>query len=142
VIGASGANGVRLRAGTAGSLGNFAIVGTDGYDNCLRVNGSESEANATAGTLFMANSVVACADASDFGNDFTQTWFTAEATNSVTTPDALGLAGNGYQPAAGSSLLGAGADPSAVDSFFDSVDYIGAMDDANDWTAGWVTVGL
>jgi hypothetical protein len=142
VIGASGANGVRLRAGTAGSLWNFAIVGTDGYENCLRVNGAESEANATAGTLSMANSVVACSDAADFGNDFTSGWFLADTTNSVTTPDALGLASNGYQPAAGSVLLGVGADPSTVDSFFDSVDYIGAMDDSNNWTTGWVTVGL
>ena len=54
----------------------------------------------------------------------------------------IGLGTNGYQPEAGSALLGAGADPSTVDSFFDSVDYIGAMDQSTDWTAGWVTVGL
>jgi len=45
-------------------------------------------------------------------------------------------------PTASSPLLGAGVDPSTVDSFFDSVDYIGAMDESNDWTAGWVTIGL
>jgi hypothetical protein len=142
IVGASGTNGVRLRAGTAGSLWNFAITGGAGYSNCLRVNGAESEANATAGTLFMANSVVACETESNFGNDFTNTWFTADVTNSISTVDALSLATNGYQPEAGSTLLGAGADPSAVNSFFDSVDYIGAMDENTDWTAGWVTVGL
>jgi hypothetical protein len=141
VIGAAGANGVRLRAGTAGSLWNFVVTGPTGYDNCLRVNGDEAQANATAGTLFMQNSVLACGEA-NFDSDFTTAFFNDQATNSIAEPGALGLAGNGYQPAAGSLLLGAGADPSAVDSFFDSVDYIGAMDASNDWTAGWVTVGL
>jgi len=142
IVGASGANGVRLRAGTAGSLWNFAIIGGAGYANCLRINGAESEANATAGTLLMANSVVACEAESNFGNDFTNIWFTGDVTNSIATVNALGLGTNGYQPEAGSSLLGAGADPSTVNSFFDSVDYVGAMDENTDWTAGWVTVGL
>lgn len=142
IIGANGANGVRLRAGTAGSLWNFAIVGTTGYANCLRVNGTESQANATNGLLTMQNSVVACDDGANFGDEFTASWFNGQATNSVSTPAALSLATNGYQPTDASSLLGAGADPSTVNSFFDSVNYIGAMDDTNDWTQGWVTVGL
>jgi hypothetical protein len=90
----------------------------------------------------MANSVVACQADNNFGSDFSRDWFTADTTNSISTVDALSLAANGYQPEAGSTLLGAGADPSAVDTFFDSVDYIGAMDESIDWTAGWVTVGL
>jgi hypothetical protein len=142
IIGADGTNGVRLRAGTAGSLWNFAITGGVGYSNCLRVNGDESQANATSGSLFMANSVVACQADNNFDSDFSRDWFTADTTNSISTVDALSLAANGYQPEAGSTLLGAGADPSAVDTFFDSVDYIGAMDESIDWTAGWVTVGL
>lgn len=142
IVGAAGANGVRLRAGTAGSLWNFAITGGAGYENCFRVNSAESIANAAAGTLFIKNSVVACDTAENFGDADSEAIFTGETTNSVVALADLGLASNGYQPSASSVLLGAGADPSAVDSFFDSVDYIGAMDSATDWTQGWVTVGL
>ncbi|MFC4700401.1 hypothetical protein ACFO4O_09550 [Glaciecola siphonariae] len=141
VIGEAGANGVRLRAGTAGSLWNFAVTGPTGYENCLRVNGDEAQANATAGTLFIQNSVIACGE-ENFDSDFSANFFNGDATNATVAPGELGLAANGYQPAANSLLLGAGADPSAVDAFFDSVDYIGAMDANNDWTQGWVSVGL
>jgi hypothetical protein len=142
VIGASGSNGVRLRAGTAGSLWNFAITGPAGYANCVRVNGAEAQANANAGLLFMQNSVAACDATNNFGDSFAETFFTSEPTNSVLTGAELVLAANGYQPQASSGLLGAGADPASVSSFFDSVDYIGAMDASDDWTQGWVTVGL
>jgi len=54
----------------------------------------------------------------------------------------LNLADNGYMPSAESLLLGNGFDSSSLDSYFDSVDYIGAMDAQTDWTAGWVKVGL
>jgi hypothetical protein len=142
VIGADGSNGVRLRAGTAGSLWNFAITGGQGFSNCVRVNGTETLANASTGSLFMKNSIVACEAANNFGDAASESFFTGESTNSVAVALDLNLAANGYQPTSASPLLGSGADPSAVDSFFDSVDYIGAMDANNDWTQGWVTVGL
>jgi hypothetical protein len=142
VIGASGSNGVRLRAGTAGALYNFVITGGQGFSNCLRVNGAEALANASAGSLFMKNSVVACEAGNNFGDSASESFFTGDSTNSVALASDLGLAANGYQPMSGSLLLGSGADPSVVDSYFDNVDYIGAMDATNDWTQGWVTVGL
>ncbi|MBT1450386.1 hypothetical protein KJ365_05785 [Glaciecola sp. XM2] len=142
VIGENGANGVRLRAGTAGSLWNFVVTGAAGYANCLRVNDAEAQANATAGLLFVRNSIIACETSNNFGNDFTETFFTDETTNAVLAADALGFATNGYQPTSSSTLLTGGADPSTVDTFFDSVDFVGAMDANNDWTQGWVTVGL
>jgi hypothetical protein len=30
----------------------------------------------------------------------------------------------------------------AIDSWFDTTDFIGAVSADNDWTAGWVSVGL
>ena len=33
-------------------------------------------------------------------------------------------------------------DMNAIDPWFDSVDFVGAVGSDNDWTAGWVTVGL
>ena len=59
----------------------------------------------------------------------------------VTTADQLGLADNGYMPAAGSELL----DTSLTftdNALLEDTDFIGAMDASNDWTQGWVTVGL
>jgi hypothetical protein len=105
------------------------------------VNGDEAQANATAGSLFIQNSALACGE-ENFDGDFTSGFFSGQETNFTVERGALGLAANGYQPTASSVLLGAGADPSAVDTFFDSVDYIGAMNASNDWTQGWVTVGL
>ena len=142
ILGSNGTNGVRLRAGTAGILRNFVVSGPAGYDNCLRINGAESQANATAGTLSIGSSVIACDPAENFDSQFEEDTFTADATNSVSTPDALGFSANGYQPTANSVLLGAGEDVSALGSFFAPVTYIGAMDENVDWTAGWVTVGL
>ena len=39
-------------------------------------------------------------------------------------------------------LLEGATDVQEIDSFFDSVDFVGAVGDSNDWTEGWVTVGL
>ncbi len=145
ILGADDANGVRLRAGTAGALSGFVITGPDAYSNCLRVNGAESQANADAGDLTMTNSVVACAEGNNFSDDegsegFTQAWFEGQEGNSVVAQDGLGLADNGYQPAEGSVLLEGSV--SIDDSFFDATDFIGAMDATTDWTESWVTVGL
>ena len=142
VIGDNTNNGVRLRAGTAGSLYNVLVTGPENFANCLRVNGAESEALATDGTLSMQSSVIACSEANNFGTDFSRDWFTGEASNRVVAPDGLGLATNGYQPAAGSVLLEGATDVQEINSFFDSVDFVGAVGEENDWTEGWVTVGL
>ena len=142
VIGASDRNGVRLRAGTQAVLKNFVITGPDDYKKCLRVNGDESVAHAAAGTLSITHSVVACAADNNFGSTdlADNSWFTDEVSNKISTFTDLGL--NGYMPAAGSELLNSGFDASTLDTFFESTNFIGAMDASNDWTAGWVTVGL
>ncbi|TGE84851.1 hypothetical protein C7Y70_04710 [Pseudoalteromonas sp. KS88] len=146
IIGADGVNGVRLRAGTAGVIKNLVVTGPDGYSNCLRV-GSDSVPRAEDGSLNISHSVVACAAASNFSDTAiadgnVESWFTAQDGNSVLEAAMLGLSDNGYMPTAESALLGAGFDSSSLNSFFDKVDYVGAMDAQNDWTAGWVKVGL
>lgn len=142
VLGASGRNGVRLRAGTQAVLKNFVITGPDDYAKCLRVNGDESVAHAADGSLSITHSVVACAASNNFAstNLANNTWFTGKASNEVTTADLLGL--SGYMPASDSMLIGSGFDASTLDTFFEATNFIGAMDVSNDWTAGWVTVGL
>ena len=142
VLGASGRNGVRLRAGTQAILKNFVITGPDDYAKCLRVNGDESVAHAGNGTLSITHSVVACAADNNFGSTdlADDTWYTDEVSNTVTTSDMLGL--DGYMPMSDSMLIGSGFDASTLDTFFEATDYVGAMDASNDWTAGWVTIGL
>ncbi|RJF35387.1 hypothetical protein [Pseudoalteromonas gelatinilytica] len=146
IIGADGVNGIRLRAGTAGMLKNVVVTGGEGYKNCLRV-GADSAPRAEDGSLTISHSVVACATDNNFssqavGTGNVQSWFEGQEGNSIMDAAMLGLSSNGYQPSAESALLGSGFDASSLNSFFDQVDYIGAMDAQTDWTAGWVKVGL
>jgi hypothetical protein len=146
IIGAQGTNGIRLRAGTAGMLKNVVVTGGLDYKNCLRV-GSDSAPRAEDGTLTVTHSVVACGRTNNFGSQAIGTgdvksWFEGQTGNSVQMSTALGLADNGYMPTPESLLLGNGFDTSRLNSYFDKVDYIGAMDAKTDWTAGWVKVGL
>ena len=146
IIGDAGVNGIRLRAGTAGILKNVVVTGGADYANCLRV-GSDSAPRAEDGSLTITHSVVACETANNFGTQAigdgnVESWFLGQTGNSVQTAASLALASNGYMPSSESLLLGAGFDSSSLDSYFDTVDYIGAMDAQTDWTAGWVKVGL
>ena len=146
IIGADGVNGIRLRAGTAGMLKNVVVTGGEGYKNCLRV-GADSAPRAEDGSLTISHSVVACTADNNFssqaiGTGNVQSWFEGQEGNSIMDAAMLGLSDNGYQPSAESALLGNGFDASSLNSFFDKVDYIGAMDAQTDWTAGWVKVGL
>ncbi len=145
ILGADGANGVRLRNGTAGTLKNLVITGPADYANCLRVNGAEAIANAESGELSVTHSTVACDAANNFGDESiggesVEAWFNGQEGNTVTTTADVGL--DGYMPATDSALLSSGFDASALSDFFDSTDYKGAFSAENDWTQGWVTVGL
>ncbi|MCW8877354.1 MAG: hypothetical protein OQK51_09870, partial [Kangiellaceae bacterium] len=142
-----GSEGILLRNGTAGALHNVLVTGPAGMGECLEVSGAEAQANAEANNLVMTHSVIACDNGENFKGDATSTqtteaWFLAQTGNmAYTDSSALNLAVNGFEPQVGSPLLGAGVDASAMDSFFDATDYIGAFDGTNDWTAGW-TVGV
>ncbi len=142
-----GSEGILLRNGTAGALHNVLVTGPAGMGECLEINGDEAQDNAEAGNLVMTHSVIACNNGENFKGDATSTlttedWFLGQTGNSAySDSSALNLAVNGFEPQAGSPLLGAGMDASSVDSFFDATDYIGAFDGTNNWTDGW-TVGV
>lgn len=54
--------------------------------------------------------------------------FLADGTNKVgQTVSLTGIAGT----------IDGGIDASSVDSFFDAVSFIGAIESDNDWTSGW-----
>lgn len=130
--------GVLLRAGTNAKLHNFIITGPDGMGECLEFDSSETKALAAAGSLEMTHSVIACAEPfkGDLGNGTTtEQWFLAQQGNSVAPSQAAVLKGiftiDTTTPKAMSS----------VNPFFENVDFIGAVKEGSDWTAGW-TVGL
>lgn len=133
-------NAIKLRDGTAGNLYNIVVRG---YPSCVDIdhaptflNGGSSATNLT-GQLTIVNSLFDCATpftpaAAD--NWDTGTWFTGQSGNLV---GSSGMASGDYR---NSATINARpfTNPATVDSFFDQVDYIGAVKDAsNDWTLGW-----
>ncbi|WP_445765949.1 hypothetical protein [Rheinheimera sp.] len=130
--------GVLLRAGTNAQLANFLITGPDTMGECLEFDSDETKALAAAGTLTMTHSVIACAEPfkGDLGNGTTtEQWFLGQTGNSVAANQAAVLDGIFTIDATTPK------DMSASDSFFDAVDFVGAVKAGNDWTAGWA-VGL
>ncbi|MDX1536846.1 hypothetical protein [Arsukibacterium sp.] len=130
--------GVLLRAGTNAQLANFVITGPETMGECLEFDSNETKALAAAGSLTMTHSVIACAEPfkGDLGNGTTtEQWFLGQQGNSVAANQAAVLDGIFTIDAT------APKDMSALDSFFEAVDFIGAVEAGNDWTAGW-TVGL
>ena len=130
--------GVLLRAGTNAKLHNFVITGPAGMGECLELDSTETKAFAIDGSLEMTNSVIACNEPTvgDLGNGTTtEQWFLAQDGNSLAANQAAVLDGIFTIDAT------APKDMTVVDDFFEAVDFIGAVDAANDWTAGWA-VGL
>lgn len=129
--------GVQLKEGTGGNLYNFIVSGMG--DDCIDIDHSAtflaagSSATALTGVLTMQNSVVNCAVnfREEAGDNFTvEAWFSGQPGNSTTNVNMTSYINS---PAANSL-------PAATvqDSFFDEVDHIGAVKDAeSDWTAGW-----
>ncbi|TQV72160.1 hypothetical protein FLL45_18235 [Aliikangiella marina] len=145
IIGAANTDseGVLLRHGTSGDLYNFIITGPAGMGECLEIDSfAETQANAEAGELTMINSVVACENGENFkgtantSGDTVEAWFLAQTGNAVEATQADAV--TGYV----TNTANAAADMNAVDSWFDTTDFVGAVGSDNDWTAGWVTVGL
>ena len=130
--------GVLLRAGTNAKLHNFVITGPAGMGECLELDTDETKAFAISGELEFTNSVIACNEPTvgDLGNGTTtEQWFLAQDGNSLAANQAAVLDGIFTIDAT------APKDMTAVDDFFEAVDFIGAVKDGNDWTAGWA-VGL
>ncbi|GGF68885.1 hypothetical protein [Alteromonas lipolytica] len=136
--------GILLRDQTNAQLFNIIVTGPAEMGECFEADLSDGDTTLEAnmdGTntpqLTFSNSVLACSENIRDTGTFDQTaWFTAQAGNSLLDNTATVLDGIYTVDAT------APADVAAMDSFFLSVDFIGAVKDAdNDWTAGW-TVGL
>ncbi|MET1254878.1 hypothetical protein [Aliikangiella maris] len=136
-----GSEGILLRNGTAGALHNVIVTGPAGMGECLEVDGAEAKAQAEAANLVMTHSVMACENGENFKGDINATttveqWFLSQTGNAVAANMAAVL--SGYETISTNPA----ADMNAIDSWFDDVDFIGAVKEDDDWTAGWVTVGL
>ena len=132
-----------LKAGTGMQMFNSVIGGQlESTEGCIRINGDDtfSQSGATAatlnGTLRMENSLITTECAADLTGEgtFTATeWYNAQANSTSGTVDLGGTEGwtNG-------AAINAITPNVPSDSFFDQVDYIGGVKDADsDWTAGW-----
>ncbi len=134
-----------LKAGTGMNMSNSIIGGvfpTPVDEGCIRIAGDEtfsqsgSSAATLNGTLTMENSLISSACAADLqgSGTFTATeWYNAQSNSTSGTVDLGGPFGW-----ANGSAINAVTPAIPSDSFFDQVDYIGAIKDAtSDWTAGW-----
>jgi hypothetical protein len=140
--------GIYLREGTAGKIFNTVVTGPSEMGECLEFEGGDTSSvtvdNANNGKIVMQNDVMACTNGENFKNSKAAdgsvlldiaAWFSAEPSNSISTSIMLNEKGI---PDAKSPLIGAGQDVSNTqDAFFDSVDFIGALDATNDWRDGW-----
>ncbi|MFC5270516.1 T9SS C-terminal target domain-containing protein [Adhaeribacter terreus] len=120
-----------------------------GWPTGLLLDGSKSQANATANTLKIQNTVIAGSQSgkaltTETGSTFdVSTWFNAASKGNSVVAEAADLKLNGafnqqnpdFRPGSGSSLL-SGASFTGLDAFFENVAYKGAFG-TTDWTAGW-----
>lgn len=137
--GTDDSEGVLLRAGTNAQLANFVITGPAGMGECLEIESAPSQAFAAAGTLTMTNSVIACPTEAVKGTVATgvttEAWFLGQTANKLAATQADVLKGIFTIDATPAK------DMKPVDAFFDTVNFVGAVSESNNWTAGWA-VGL
>ena len=152
--------GMLLREGTAGTLVNGIVVDFEG--DCLDVDQSATHAQATAGDLVVASTFFDCTpNFSTDGDGFSEAdfalgvGFPANTNNVEGTTSLAGFSfvtdfsslGSGFTPNNATGVVPTAGgpesqvvvfDPTTLDPFFDSVDYIGAVRDTNDtWYQGW-----
>lgn len=116
--------GIRLRAGTYAKIYNTIVTGKA---NCVNVETPE-----TSGSLSDGNStlqyLVLSGDINVDEGPYTKEMFLADGTNKVNQSVSLsGIIGT----------VDGGCNASSIDSFFDDVTFIGAIESDNDWTSGW-----
>lgn len=134
VGGAAGDSGMVIRAGTAGRFLNGII--TLFQDAGVDIDDAETAAqNIQFDSMLVVGNNANLETDGDAGDAAQASAFAAGA-NNVTT-GTTSIADEQYVPGPGDTTTLA-TDPSAIDPFFDSVDYVGAVKDASDtWYQGW-----
>lgn len=152
-IGSSGVkssgHAMELKAGTGMHMTNSVIGGVfpTGKEGCILIAGAATFTNAGSsistlnGTLTMKDSIITTACAAELkegSSDTNSPWKTADwyGAQENSTSGTVDLGGpNGWVNGTSLNALPANI---PTDSFFDKVDYIGAVkDETSDWSAGW-----
>jgi hypothetical protein len=141
--------GVLLRDQTNAQLYNFVVTGPTGMGECFEPDLSDGDAtlfdnmNGTNDPqLVFQSSVLACSENiknSSAGDETfdVEAWFTTTQSNNSTAADQNAVLSGIYTIDATTPT-----DVTTLGDFFTTVDFVGAVKDAdNDWTSGW-TVGL
>lgn len=134
---------IRIRGGADYAIVNSVLVDATGATPCLRIDQLQTTRQADAalkdrGPPVFNSFVLDCATPFREGEDVTiadaQAIFDAGQNNNAGYTSTLtGLFINGSNESGVPAF-----DPTALSSFFDAVDYIGAVrDDADTWYAGW-----
>ncbi len=140
----SDSEGVLLRDQTNAQLYNFVVTGPAGMGECFEADLSDGDTTleqnmdgTNSPQLTFVSSVLACAEnIKDSGTFEQSSWFNSQTGNTIAAGQSAVLSGiytiDGTIP----------TDVTTLGTFFSSVDFIGAVKNAdNDWTATW-TVGL
>ncbi|WP_228766508.1 hypothetical protein [Pelagerythrobacter aerophilus] len=139
--GATREQAIRIRGGADYAIVNSILVDATNGTPCLRIDDAETIAATSAndaGPPVFNSFVMDCATAFRDGGSVTaaqtQGIFEAGSNNNAGYTSTLtGLFINGSNESAIAAF-----DPTALSSFFDNVEYIGAVRDASDtWYAGW-----
>lgn len=145
----SSGHALELKAGTGGQMVNMVIGGTiESTEGCIVMGGDETfiQSGTTGnfnGTLVLENSLVtaSCAESTATLDGTTAPtftvaeWLAAQANTVLDQTADLG----GTEGWTNGTTINSVTPAIPYDSFFDQVDYIGAVkDDASDWTQGWV----
>ncbi|UTW56531.1 hypothetical protein [Kordiimonas sp. SCSIO 12610] len=136
-----GDTGILLRRGTGANI--FNVVATGFPDACFDLDDTSTFTNAGSsatnltGNLTVQSTLFDCSDPTDdeAGDPFLLETFIQNQDNNVFGPSSLSNFINGTNEAAVPAV-----DVSTIDSFFDSVDHIGAIasdDPSDNWTLGW-----
>lgn len=142
IIGTKGAaakgGSILLRRGTGIDMQNSLITG--GKKGCIDID--DKETVTMGGVKFLGNFLY-CDKA--FEAEAGETWNVADLFTTADYNEIMDPMLNGYIPAAGSPVVNLGDVTPFGDArygtFFDSVDYAGAVKDANDtWYAGWTNL--
>lgn len=123
-----GNEGARIRRGSGGIHHNMVI--TDFADHCLNI--PDDATAALIGTeLQINNSFIGSCGAGELEGTAAANLWNSGTDNRIGDPML-----DGFMPLPGSPLLTGGQVPD--DDFFEQVEYIGAFDGSEDWTAGWI----
>lgn len=138
-VGTAGNTGVQFKKTSSGKLYNSVVTG---FDTCLEISNASTTDLTGDNAIVMKSNLWDCATAVTATSDADATVAASfqDAANGSTTSTTNTLSGTYINGAAENSVTA--ADTSELGSFFDTVDYIGAVENsAGDWTQGW-TYGL